>query len=417
MNNTDKNIQIVLKELATKTGNGSTAIDDMKNFQAFEDLKAISGDKNIRDTMEYDLEANIQQGHDAEENKTDAEKLDNKYELGFEGNLKVESTSSEFDTGIFKQIGLFYDRDKHTITLDFDAYSNPNNSFPGNFLQNFKVKDQLQIIELYFAIESLRYANQKMYDFSSKHKTTFKILYVIAIGLNIVVACLSNEYFSTIIPPSIISLVIPIITFISYFFTRTLMSTSANEEYFKHMQEALTKLRFIVETVIMGSYKVPTSKTKTEAVLDKKLEVHYKEILDNNNFIAYPIAATEIAEKYLSEDFLPKFLQNINIDLESIYKTKDKIDTKILSDIKLDSEKILNIFNIKISEAVDKIKKEIDNKQALINVALANDKVKQIINVESSATSVATTVPTTTVPTTIGTTTGTKATITFSKLL
>jgi type IV secretory pathway component VirB8 len=81
------------------------------------------------------------------------------------------------------------------------------------------------------------------------------------------------------------------------------MSTTANKTSFEHMQNALIKLRFAVETVIMGSYVIPT-----EDITKKKLQDTY--INEDPNTV----------QKNLSEVFLPEFLKNINNDLKSIYQ-------------------------------------------------------------------------------------------------
>lgn len=338
MSNT-KNIELAKNMINTIAGaTGSKEVIDMKDDERFKNLKAL--DDNI---METDLEAGLK-------NSTI---IDAKYELEFEGDLKKESINKDFDHGIFDKIGLAYDKTNHTVTLDFNAYSNTGDKKSGNFLQHFTPDDQLKIIGMYFEIESLRYTNQKMYDFSGKHKTTFNILYVVAMVLNIVIPYLPDlvgyanktfEQYSVYFAGAS-----AIITFISYFFTRALMSTTANQGYFDNMQGALIKLRFAVETVIMGSYhKVPTSDIKTTVVTYYKLE------------------DCELSEQDLGL-WLTTFLSDIKTDLESIYQTKtttdiaksafkDKNAQTFLNNATTNSKKILEAFETEIKKAVIKIK-------------------------------------------------------------
>jgi hypothetical protein len=346
MSNT-KNIELAKNMINTIAGaTGSKEVINMKDDTKFNNLKAL--DDKI---METDLEAGLK----------DSKPIDVKYELEFEGDLKTESINKDFDHGIFDKIGLAYNKTNHTVTLDFNAYSNTDNK-SGNFLQHFTPEDQLKIIAMYFEIESLRYTNQKMYEFSDKHKKTFNILYVVAMVLNIVIPYLpdlvgyankSFEQYSVYFAGAS-----AIITFISYFFTRALMSTTANQGYFDNMQLALIKLRFAVETVIMGSYhKVPTSKMESTVVTYNKLEY------------------CGLSEEALGL-WLTTFLSDIKIDLESIYQTKtttdiaksafkDKNALNFLDNATKKSKEILNAFETEIKKAVIKIKEN----QAIMAVA------------------------------------------------
>jgi hypothetical protein len=347
MSNT-KNIELAKNMINTIAGaTGSKEVINMKDDNKFKNLNALDDE-----IMEKDLEAGLK----------DSKPIDVKYELEFEGDIKTESINKDFDHGIFDKIGLAYNKTNHTVILDFNAYSNTGDKKSGNFLQHFTPEDQLKIIAMYFEIESLRYTNQKMYEFSNKHKKTFNILYVVAMVLNIVIPYLpdlvgyankSFEQYSVYFAGAS-----AIITFISYFFTRALMSTTANQGYFDNMQVALIKLRFAVETVIMGSYhKVPTSEIKTTVVTYNKLE------------------ACELSEEALGQ-WLTTFLSDIKTDLESIYQTKtttdiaksafkDKNAQTFLDNATKESKIILKAFETEINKAVIKIKEN----QALMTAA------------------------------------------------
>jgi predicted DNA-binding transcriptional regulator len=232
--------------------------------------------------------------------------------------------------GIFKQIGLNFDRSNNKLQLDFDKYSGKTS---GNYLQNFSVQEQMKIIEMYLKIEGLRYANQQIYEKSKGHEKLYHILYVVAMALNIVIPYLPDlvgyantqfEQYSVYFAGAS-----AIITFISYFFTRTLMSTVGNKTNFEQMQQALTKLRFTVETVIMGSYVLDGS----EKLQDSPKNFH-----------------------------LNTFSNSVMKDLDSIYQFnkafKDNDIAKRWLDVaSSETEKILTVFETEITKAVDKINK------------------------------------------------------------
>jgi hypothetical protein len=362
-----------INTIAATIGTKETLID-MNDTAKFKDLKAIPGKKKEdgtfdEGTLEYDLEANLKPGV---KNKDDLNNFNKKYELECK-DLTAESTNSEFDCDIFNRIGLNYDKKKHTLELDFDKYSGKTS---GNFLQNFKTEDQLKIIEIYFKIESLRYANQQMFNYSLQHKKLFNRLSYIAMVLNFAVPYLPElvgyaektntfqEYSPYFAGAS------GIIIFISYLFSRTLMSTTANQAYFENMQAALIKLRIAVETVIMGSYPSVATSDK-----DTKL-ITYKILQDS-----------ELDELCLTK-FLTTFLKDINTDLESIYQTNTaitngKMDPVILDEANADVEHILKIFNDKITNAVETLKQ---NKN-IINAAILASQINNPTSTTTTTTS------------------------------
>jgi hypothetical protein len=300
------------------------------------DLSSISGY-----STKYNQNGEIVQEGKGMEADLEAYIIDPKYELEFQNNLKIESIETDFDLDVFKNIGLYFERSNNKLTLDFDKY---NGVESGNYLQNFLIHDQLKIIKMYFKIESLRFSNQQIYEKSKSNEKMFHKLYIVVGILNIFIYYLSDIVDLTSANFSILS---TIITMISYAFTRILMSTVANKTNFEQIQQALTKLRFTVETIIMGSYQI------NEDINNK-----------TNNFISLQAKYKSDIDLYSLENGfnLNNILLLINKDLDSIYQfnsvfKEDNNIKKLLNIANTDSEKILIIFKTEITKAINKINK------------------------------------------------------------
>ena len=351
----------ITETIIEMTNDCNKSVDMQKKIKT--DLKAIQGEGSSIDSdgkviagtgMEYDLEA---------------PKINSDYELDFEGktesegaNLQKLSIATDFDLAIFKHIGFDFDLSTYKLNFNFDKYSNTGN-ISGNYLQNFNLNDQMKIIESYFKIETLRYTNQQIYEKTKNYQKILHYLYIVAMVLNIIVPYLSNlvgyanshfhEYSVYFAGAS------AIITFISYFFTRTIMSTVANKTNFEQMQQALTKLRFIVETVIMGSYLIDDGDLTTHHTV--QLQTKY----------------TTLEELYNTQNGfnLSLFIQNINDDLNDIYQfntafKNDDIAQKWLKIASVETDKILEPLKNEITKAFNQINKL--NKLNKLKVSLEN---------------------------------------------
>jgi hypothetical protein len=340
MNTTNIDLNKITDTIIEMTANTNKAVDMKADIKT--DLNVIQGKGGIYNEkgelitegsgMEFDLEAQT---------------IDQKYELGTNTNLKTESTSTDFDLDIFKQIGLEFDRKNNKLALDFDKYSGKTS---GNYLQNFSIKDQIKIISTYLKIESLRYANQQIYEKSKGHEKLFNILYMIAMVLNIVVPYLPDlvGYANTTFEAYSVYFAgaSAIITFISYFFTRTLMSTVANTTNFNQMQQALTKLRLTVETIIMGSYLVDDGNVNNSNT--QQLQIKYPTtngLYDTTK--GFNLSLT---------------IDKIDSDLDSIYQfnsafKENDIVKKVLGLANTETDQILKVFEIEITKAFEQINK------------------------------------------------------------
>jgi hypothetical protein len=289
------------------------------------------------------------------------------YELGANTNIKIESTNSDFDLDIFKQIGLDFDRSTNKLSINIPIYSGQQANSHGNanYLQNFPIDDQLKIIAMYFELETLRYTNKQIYDKTEKHTKLLSTLYYIAMILNVVV-----PYFSSLITklPENLRDYTPyfcgastIITMLSYVLTRFLMSTSAGQANYLNIQESITKLRFTVETIIMGSYMVD----------------------ENNNNIT---TTNKLQEVGLSNFDLDNVLKKINTDLNNIYQLdalkdalkKDKHAQELLDIAKSESNNVIKVFEKELSNVMNQIN-QIKNSPAVNMIK----KVNQNANIDT----------------------------------
>jgi hypothetical protein len=343
----------------TKSANPNPTIDIAKEILAEPDiaiemvgtvLKGITGENKdpLVDTDKKKIE--ITAVTDKQKNDLfDLEKGINdekikEYELGDNTNIKIESTNSDFDLDIFKQIGLNFDRSTNKLSINIPIYSGQKANSHGNanYLQTFPIDDQLKIIAMYFELETLRYTNKQIYDKTEKHTKLLSTLYYIAMILNVVV-----PYFSSLITklPENLRDYTPyfcgastIITMLSYVLTRFLMSTSAGLANYLNIQESITKLRFTVETIIMGSYMV-----------------------DEDNNIT---TTKKLQEVGLSNFKLDNVLQKINTDLNNIYQldalkdalNKDKHALQLLDIAKSESNNVIKVFEKELSNVMDQIK-------------------------------------------------------------
>ena len=250
--------------------------------------------KSNLDAINNNMEKDLEEGNYAN------------YELK-EGSIKEEALCADFNIDFFEQIGLKIDMTNNKVTIDTYKYLNTDES-SGNYLQMFTLPNQIKIISTYFKIETMRYANQKIYNKTIHHEKLLNNLYKAAIVLSFVVPYLPDlvgytsdqfQAYSTYFVAAS-----TIITFISYFFSRILMTTVANKTNFEQMQQALTKLRLTVETIIMGSYLVDNDVRTNGNTIPLQSKYKTKEELNNidNGFN------------------INLFMKQINVDLKDIYQ-------------------------------------------------------------------------------------------------
>lgn len=292
--------------------NFSVVVEKLKNDLVLRDvpvkenLDAIEGDKNSG--LEHDLEQ---------------VKIDDKYKLNFEGNLLSESVNNEFDYGIFKEIGLIK-IDNNNILL------NSNINVNNHLLYRLNNENKVKLIETYFQIETLRYCNQKVHSYLYTKKKLYNILHYLSIAITVVLSLITYAIDNLKLVDNAniaLGIIIPALVFINYVLHRILVLTNVNGNYFINLQKQLTKMRLMIETIIIGTHPKNSDNDITDIL--NKVQIDIKEL---NN-------VDEIINNKVINELITKSSESINL-----------VNNKIINQL---------TNKIKIIESLNEIKNEI----------------------------------------------------------
>ena len=175
-----------------------------------------------------------------------------------------ESTLTEFDFDVFKNLGINIDlKSKPSINTAIYAKSN---------MYTLSVDDQITLIKKYMEIESMRFFNQKLFNYSKNYEKVYHVFYVISIILNILLPYIPNiidslgqsfgEQYGVYFYGGA-----TILASINYILTRVLMSSSFRGANHQNIQESLLKLRFHIEKMMVGVIIKSTEELAKEVAL------------------------------------------------------------------------------------------------------------------------------------------------------
>lgn len=294
------------------TQNFAVVVEKLKNDLATrdlpikEDLDAIEGDKNSG--LEHDLEQ---------------VKIDDKYKLNFEGNILLESVNKDFDYGIFKEIGLIK-IDNNNILL------NSNIDINNHLLYKLNNENKVKLIETYFQIETLRFCNQKVHNYLYTKKKLYNILHYLSIAITVVLSLITYAIDNLKLVDNAniaLGIIIPALVFINYVLHRILVLANVNGNYFTNLQKQLTKMRLMIETIIIGTHPKKSDNDITDIL--NKVQIDIKEL---NN-------VDEIINNKVINELITKSSETINL-----------VNNKIINEL---------TDKIKIIESLNEIKNEI----------------------------------------------------------
>lgn len=267
---------------------------EIKDIPVKENLDSIEGDKNIG--LEHDLEQ---------------VKIDDKYKLNFEGNVLSESMNKDFDYCVFKEIGL--------IKVENNKIVLNNNINTDNYLlYRLTSENRVKLIETYFQVETLRYCNQKINSYFFSKKKLYNILNYLSIAITVILSLITYaiDNLKLIENANIaLGIIIPVLVFINYVIHRILILANVNGNYFINLQKQLTKIRFMIETIILGTHP-------------KKLDSDITDILNK-----------------------------IQVDIKELNNVDEIINNKVINELFTKSSDAINLVNNQIiKELTDKIK-------------------------------------------------------------